>query len=189
MHRAINANWFQLSRVQNWSLFGFITESSQKSNSIGLWIFPRHVQHPVPRVFHTFMLSRCGAIIHRDRGACTFPAARSAAYRDSFITLRTGAACIRPGLDCTPRELVEGVRACAHVLTPVVAVIGVRLPWHPQNGRFASTSSIREFQTVRSTARDVGPSATVIIPRTIYDARLDNGRPTVKLRRCYFDLS
>ena len=96
----------------------------------------------------------------------------------------------------SPR-IVEGIRGyaraslCVHTYStthPGTAVC-VRSPWHPQNGRFASASSIQKFQTVRSTARDVGPSATVIIPRTIYDARLDNGRPTVKLRRCYFDLS
>lgn len=76
-----------------------------------------------------------------------------------------------------PRGSSRGCdRARAFMYSPPdVLPVGVRSPWHPQNGRFASASSIREFQTVRSTAGDIGPSAIVIIPRTIYDARLDNG--------------
>lgn len=98
-------------------------------------------------------------------GACAFPAARSA-YRDSFITLRTGAACIRPpSQPAPPMGVVEGVRSRArpralslsrvHVLIPRCTAVGVHSPWHPQNGRFTSASSIREFQMVRSTTRDL----------------------------------
>lgn len=98
--------------------------------------------------------------------------------------------CICSAANYTPpRDRRGGTRARAHfhVLTLVLTVyvhFGIRRmdvsPWR----------SIQKFQTVRSTGRDVShasasPSATVIIPRTIYDARYG----TTPLRRCYFDLS
>lgn len=69
--------------------------------------------------------------------------------------------------------VAEGVCARAFMYSPVA---GVRSPWHPQNGRFASAfdPGIPDGPFDSERRR---PSATVIIPRTIYDAPLTASPP------------
>lgn len=125
------------------------------------------------RAYFIPLVSRCGTIIRPDRTpVCISCSSFCSISRLLYYFTYRCATCISPcSRNYTPGVADAGggggretrVRAFMH--SPCLG--GVRSPWHPQYGRFAS--AIQEFQTVRSTARD-GPSATVIIPRTIYDA-------------------
>lgn len=145
--------------------------------------------HPHPHVFHTSALSRCGAIIRRDRA----PVARVhflqrvpqhiAAPLLLYVPVPRASALPATAPSGSPKD----VRARTFVYSPLVPPPSVyvhlgirRMDASPRSGN--SRRSVRQRETP-------GPSATVIIPRTIYDAHLGNGCSTVKLRRCYFDLS
>lgn len=150
----------------------------------------------------SYKYSRCcrvAALLHVERsrpsaGGCAFAATRFAAYRDSFITLRTGAvrcgaALIRPTAATAPAgSSSRGLCARFHVLTSLggtAAGVTVHLGIRRMDG--PPRRSIREFRTVRSTGRRRSGSFrnSNYSPPTTYMTCADIRQRPVKLHRCY----